>query len=398
MGDVLDNRAFWPRLMQYQRLEEARHTSARTLQTRLECITDFIRWCVERGLRQPAEVTRPVLEQYQRCLFLYRKRNGDPLSVRSQRSRLGSVQGWFRWQMHQGLLLSNPAADLLLPKEPYKLPKDVLSAEEAERVMAVADVNTPAGLRDRALLELLYSTGMRRMEICGLDIWSVSQQRGAVTIRQGKGNKERIEPVGARALGWVARYLAQGRESARQLPPVPAHDGNPDAGERCGHALDTGHARSQQAGNHADLHAGQHPGAEGDPRRHASGRASSGRARRNTGRYGVKVMIRYILQQYLNDSQEITMPKEAVFTMKLENSLREEFIAAAKASDRPASQVIRELMRDYIRRQDESRAYDTYLAQKVEKGRQDIRAGNVVSNEEVEAQFAARRAKLAGKA
>lgn len=92
------------------------------------------------------------------------------------------------------------------------------------------------------------------------------------------------------------------------------------------------------------------------------------------------------------------MPKEAVFTMKLESSLREDFIAAAKASDRPASQVIRELMRDYIRRQEESRAYDAYLAQKVEKGRQDIRAGNVVSNEEVEAQFAARRAKLAGKA
>ncbi|MCX8957725.1 site-specific tyrosine recombinase XerC [Erwinia psidii] len=213
VGDVLDKRAFWPRLMQYQRLEEARHTSARTLQTRLECLTDFIHWCVERGLRQPAEVTRPVLEQYQRTLFLYRKANGAPLSVRSQRSRLGSVQGWFRWQMRQGLLLSNPAADLLLPKEPYKLPKDVLSAEEAERVMAVADVSTAAGLRDRALLELLYSTGMRRMEICGLDIWSVSQERGTVTIRQGKGRKERIVPVGARALGWVARYLAEGRDA-----------------------------------------------------------------------------------------------------------------------------------------------------------------------------------------
>lgn len=109
-------------------------------------------------------------------------------------------------------------------------------------------------------------------------------------------------------------------------------------------------------------------------------------------------MIRYILGQYLSRVGERAMPKEAVFTMKLESSLREEFIAAAKASDRPASQVIRELMREYIRRQSESRAYDTYLAQKVERGRQDIRADNVVSNEEAEAQFAARRAKLAGKA
>lgn len=91
------------------------------------------------------------------------------------------------------------------------------------------------------------------------------------------------------------------------------------------------------------------------------------------------------------------MPKEAVFTMKLESALREGFIAAAKAAHRPASQVLRELMREYIRREEEKQAYDTYLAQKVEKGRQDIRAGRSLSNDEVEAQFAARRAKLAGK-
>ncbi|WP_433977354.1 antitoxin of toxin-antitoxin stability system [Erwinia sp. E_sp_B01_9] len=68
-----------------------------------------------------------------------------------------------------------------------------------------------------------------------------------------------------------------------------------------------------------------------------------------------------------------------------------------KAAHRPASQVLRELMREYIRREEEKQAYDTYLAQKVEKGRQDIRAGKSLSNDEVEAQFAARRAKLAGK-
>ena len=92
------------------------------------------------------------------------------------------------------------------------------------------------------------------------------------------------------------------------------------------------------------------------------------------------------------------MAKEAVFTMKLESSLREEFIAAARASDRPASQVIRELMREYIRRQSESQAYDVYLAQKVERGRQSIRSGEGVDNEEVERLFAEQRARVAGKA
>ncbi|MBT0728278.1 antitoxin of toxin-antitoxin stability system [Rosenbergiella australiborealis] len=91
------------------------------------------------------------------------------------------------------------------------------------------------------------------------------------------------------------------------------------------------------------------------------------------------------------------MPKESVFTMKLESSLREDFIAAAKASDRLASQVIRELMREYIRRQSESRAYDLYLEQKVEKGRQSIRSSEGMDNEEVERLFAERRGRAAGK-
>lgn len=91
------------------------------------------------------------------------------------------------------------------------------------------------------------------------------------------------------------------------------------------------------------------------------------------------------------------MPKEAVFTMKLESSLREGFVAAAKAAHRPASQVMRELMREYIQREEQKQAYDVYLAQKVENGRQNIHEGRSLSDDEVEAQFAARRANLAGK-
>lgn len=91
------------------------------------------------------------------------------------------------------------------------------------------------------------------------------------------------------------------------------------------------------------------------------------------------------------------MPKEAVFTMKLESSLREGFMAATKAADRPASQVMRELMREYIQREQEKQVYDAYLTRKVEQGRDNIRAGEVMDNDEVEKLFAERRAKLAGK-
>jgi predicted transcriptional regulator len=90
------------------------------------------------------------------------------------------------------------------------------------------------------------------------------------------------------------------------------------------------------------------------------------------------------------------MPKEAVFTMKLEPDLREAFMSEAQAAHRPASQVLRELMRDFVQRQRQAREYDDFLEQKVQAARKSIEAGLGISNEEVEAQFTARRAKSAG--
>lgn len=92
------------------------------------------------------------------------------------------------------------------------------------------------------------------------------------------------------------------------------------------------------------------------------------------------------------------MSKEAVFTMKLEAELREEFMAEAEAMHRPASQVLRELMREFVQRQRATREYDEFLNSKVEAARVSLRAGRGRSNEEVEARFAKRRASVAGKA
>lgn len=89
------------------------------------------------------------------------------------------------------------------------------------------------------------------------------------------------------------------------------------------------------------------------------------------------------------------MSKEAVFTMKLEPELREQFMAEAEASHRPASQVLRELMREFVDRQRQAREYDAFVGRKVEAGRASMRAGVGRSNEEVEAKFAARRASAA---
>ena len=118
---------------------------------------------------------------------------------------------YFKWLTRENVIPSNPASELDLPKRGKHIPKQVLTAKEAEAILAVPDVETTLGLRDRSLLETLYSTGMRRMEILGLKIFDVDWGRETIMIRSGKGDKDRVVPVGERALAWADLYLREAR-------------------------------------------------------------------------------------------------------------------------------------------------------------------------------------------
>ena len=189
---------------------ERRNYSAETTAIRRLQLLQFADWLAERGVTDAAAVTRPMAERYQRWLFAYRDGNGRPLTVGYQIQRVKPLQMLFRWAVKKHRLPANPASDLDYPRPIKRLP-DVLTMEEAEKVLAVPDTGTPLGLRDRAILELLYSTGMRRMECCNLRRDDVDHRHGLVRINQGKGKKDRIVPVGARALDWLARYETRAR-------------------------------------------------------------------------------------------------------------------------------------------------------------------------------------------
>jgi integrase/recombinase XerD len=185
--------------------------SLRTVEQDEKILRYFIVWCEERGVSTPQEVTHPILERYQRWLYLYRKKNGLPLSVASQKDRVAPIRTWFKWLTKTHQILYNPAADLELPRREKRLPRYILTAAEAEQIMNIPDVGTELGLRDRAILETFYSTGMRRMELIGLGIHSIDPERGTVMIRQGKGRKDRVIPIGERALAWIEKYRDQVR-------------------------------------------------------------------------------------------------------------------------------------------------------------------------------------------
>lgn len=182
-----------------------------TLKTRRACIERFIVWCDERGIQQPVEITRPMLERYQRTLHQYRKTNGAPLSARAQLSLLSALIAWFRWMVRQHHILHNPAADLELPRKPKALPQTILSVAQVETILNQADPATLLGIRNRAIMETFYSTGIRRTELVNLNLYDLDVERGTLMVRQGKGRKDRFLPVGQRACAWVFRYLTEVR-------------------------------------------------------------------------------------------------------------------------------------------------------------------------------------------
>jgi integrase/recombinase XerD len=183
----------------------------RTAETRQVYLTWFAAWLEERGITRPAEVTKPILERYQRSLYHHRKQDGRPLSFRFQYAQLVALRTFFRWAARTNRLLYNPASELELPRLEHRLPQHVLTVSEVETVLSTADVATPLGIRDRAIMEVLYSTGMRRMELIGLHLVDLDSERGTIRIRQGKGHKDRMVPVGERAVAWGDRYLAEVR-------------------------------------------------------------------------------------------------------------------------------------------------------------------------------------------
>ena len=209
----------------------ARGYSPETTKTRGYHLARLAGWLAERGVARAAEVTKPMLDRYQRWLYHYRRDNGAPLSFRSQHGALVPVRGLFKWLARTNRILYNPASELELPKTERRLPKAVLSAEEAEAVLAAVFAGEPFGgrgrgarraaagpeaagplrLRDRAILELLYATGLRRSEVVSLKVYDLDPERGTATVRQGKGRKDRMVPLGERAAAWVGKYVLEAR-------------------------------------------------------------------------------------------------------------------------------------------------------------------------------------------
>jgi integrase/recombinase XerD len=193
-----------------------------TLRARRYYLASFVSFLDERDVLDVADVTATVLDSYQRHLYYQKKADGRPLSFRTQSQRLIPVKGLFAWLTRSEVLSFDPSLSLVLPKTEHRVPEAVLSVDEVEAVLAGPDTTTPLGLRDRAMLEVFYSTAIRRSELLHLRMTDIDFARRTLFVRQGKGARDRFVPIGERACEWVLRYLGEVRPELDRSRSHPA--------------------------------------------------------------------------------------------------------------------------------------------------------------------------------
>lgn len=180
-----------------------RNASPYTVRNYRREVGEFLRFLKKEGVSSLQDIDRQVLTRY----LLWLRAEGYVKA--SIRRRISTLRSFFRHLVGQKVLESNPMEAISAPKVPQRLPR-YLKPEEIEAIMQAPDTSQPLGQRDRAILEILYATGVRVSELSGLDLAGVDRAKGEMRVR-GKGGKERIVLLGEPALRALDLYLKEGR-------------------------------------------------------------------------------------------------------------------------------------------------------------------------------------------
>ena len=175
----------------------------RTIEAYKRDLDDFARFLRARGTTRPEDVTRAAVTLY---LVSLRRRGRSPATVKR---RTAAIRSFYHYLLREQMMEQDPTLDLGAPKLPRRLP-NVLTVDEVDRLLSAPDPSTPEGLRDRAMLELMYGSGLRVGELVGLNLGDVDPAAELVRCL-GKGSKERVVPVGSRAVAALLAYQRRGR-------------------------------------------------------------------------------------------------------------------------------------------------------------------------------------------
>jgi len=177
----------------------------------------FLEWLTENtALNSIADTTAAHLSQYQIALYqieIEDEKTGDKkrLAIGTQSNKLAAMKRFFLWLWQEGVLVHNPSASIQMPKQPKMLPKNILTPAEAKRLIENIPTKKPRDIRDRAILEVMYATGIRRAELVNLSIYDVEINTGTLRIEHGKGDETRLVPLTENAKSAIKLYLEEAR-------------------------------------------------------------------------------------------------------------------------------------------------------------------------------------------
>ena len=192
----------------------------------------FAEFLAEVKISDVQAVTPSMLQDFQRWVFYQPTTKGTARSVGGQNHIIIGIRNFFTFLAQEGYLAGNPAKGLRLAREPDLLPKNILTPDEARKIIEAPDTQTLSGYRDRTLLEVLYATGLRKEELRNLNVADVNLEEELLRVNKGKGGKDRVVPLSRIACQYLENYikavrpeLAKGRPSEKLF--ISIRDGLP---------------------------------------------------------------------------------------------------------------------------------------------------------------------------
>jgi integrase/recombinase XerD len=220
MNEPLTWEMLWER---YRQGLQLRNFSAGTIKTQQTYFNRLLEYFTETHVADLSKVTVMTLHAFQKWLFYQpTTKNAKARTVASQNRVLSFVRSFFAYAQEEGFASENFAKDLKYAREPDALPKNILTASEAAKIVEMPDTSTALGYRDRCILEILYGTGIRKMEVLNLVVSDVNLEDGTLYIRRGKGAKDRVVPLPQIACQLLENYLKVIRPELLQNYPSNA--------------------------------------------------------------------------------------------------------------------------------------------------------------------------------
>ena len=174
-------------------------------------IEKFIAFLNQNKKNNISDITKSDIQEYYEYLLEYSTNKNQKLKRWSIIVYMRGIIGLFKYAVKNNYLIFNPAESIRLKKPDNNISDKIMSKKEIQKIISLINDQTVLGLRDRSIIEVLYSTGIRRSELINLNIYDIDNENGYLRINLGKGKKDRIIPIGKRACEWVKKYLIYSR-------------------------------------------------------------------------------------------------------------------------------------------------------------------------------------------